>query len=994
MKIGKLTKSASGISLILLLTLSLFCCGFKKTAKLKVISIEPKTPATLEAGQKLLINFEYDLGPYDSVLIWARPQTNGQSTPGYAAHPSPVYKKSVNPKGKAQGYFFFDRPTKVDEIVVRMSSSGSKGYVCTTTKKCNFEWKGTSKPKEPQVCGTSKPKESQICGTGRPAVKEVKFRIVDESSSEPLADRKLNICQFVYFNSKETNSVSPYLDRNTDYFIAMAKTNADGEFRLDMSLLEGRQFVAEAGGPYEYAVFERSCDLAHTYSPEHIRIFEGNRNLIYDLKRKMVKIIPIDGQKEEEKPYDEITLKVKRRENPAVQVKQEKRVETVRWINEDTGQELFNIFDIVRFDWDKQIFELNREKAIDLLGKPTGRYRRFTVRSGADTIYTVTFVSMLSSIGFPGPAIVFDGEALSGIKPPLFKIDDSYPKEAKAGEDVRFSELLKTALKQADKLRDIDINNPPPAIEKVRYGWYGGELKVSAAVFPETFRLNELAKIHLRITGAKYLEEPNHIIDVNATLISNEGGYKYSAKRIFPARRDNGDIYVLGMVPWASAAESCADNHAKAGPAEVNIEIFTRKVLDEKAGLYSEPIDHIKIEPITIIILPLEKWVELTNEAKAVMNEFQQALKASDWEKALSCCSEKVKEKSKEYSSAGAFFNDVVPIDNIVSISEFNIGSVSKNRAGEYISFSSFLELSEPNSIQWLWTVDKKDTGWIIDFNTAPLKSQIEQKQRQDRKGRVEWEERDKKLKEGFRLSLIPLSENFVIGKPMLFRLEIQNISNEKLELGYFTESVMVNAPLEIKDSNGSHVPYMDTSYQTSGAPKIFEPNEKVVLANNYDVRSQYHIVKPGRYTFQFKGERDFGTNNSNIIEVDIKPGEMLALEEIVEKLKPVPPKGWELTRSMYPFGDLPEGETRKTIMFHLAGKYPPKASGGQRIALSIFVNPTPSFLEKKYFDAELWGESIWGPVYVKNMDAELLWPDYKEQIKNALNIQETKDKK
>ena len=31
------------------------------------------------------------------------------------------------------------------------------------------------------------------------------------------------------------------------------------------------------------------------------------------------------------------------------------RIETVRWIDSRTFEELFNINDIVRFDWDKQI---------------------------------------------------------------------------------------------------------------------------------------------------------------------------------------------------------------------------------------------------------------------------------------------------------------------------------------------------------------------------------------------------------------------------------------------------------------------------------------------------------------------------------------------------------------------------------------------------------------------------------------------------------------
>jgi len=159
MRRTKITKTIAGFSFILILILFLFCCGGyyyfkclqggqKKTCKLKIVSTEPKSPATLEAGQKLYINFKYELGPYEAVPIWARPRTNGRSTRGYRAHGSTVYRKSVNPKGTAQGYFFFDKPTTVDEIIIRMKDVNTKEYVCTSLKKCNFEWKGTSKPKD------------------------------------------------------------------------------------------------------------------------------------------------------------------------------------------------------------------------------------------------------------------------------------------------------------------------------------------------------------------------------------------------------------------------------------------------------------------------------------------------------------------------------------------------------------------------------------------------------------------------------------------------------------------------------------------------------------------------------------------------------------------------------------------------------------------------------------------------------------------------------
>ena len=119
--------------------------------KLKILSTDPKSPAILKPGQKVHINFKYDMGDYDAVQIWARPRTNGSITRGYKAHGSSVYNKYDGAKDTIQGYFFFDEPTEVDEIIVRMKDSKSGEYVCVAKKKVDFKWFGYSKPKEAEA---------------------------------------------------------------------------------------------------------------------------------------------------------------------------------------------------------------------------------------------------------------------------------------------------------------------------------------------------------------------------------------------------------------------------------------------------------------------------------------------------------------------------------------------------------------------------------------------------------------------------------------------------------------------------------------------------------------------------------------------------------------------------------------------------------------------------------------------------------------------------
>ncbi len=130
--------------------------------KLQILSTEPKSPAILSPGQKVYVNFKYDMGDYDAVQIWARPRTNGSLTKGYKAHGSSVYNKYDGAKDTTQGYFFFDEPTEVDEIIVRMKDSKSNKYVCVAKKKVDFKWLGYSKPKKAEAdsrqsgCSSSK----------------------------------------------------------------------------------------------------------------------------------------------------------------------------------------------------------------------------------------------------------------------------------------------------------------------------------------------------------------------------------------------------------------------------------------------------------------------------------------------------------------------------------------------------------------------------------------------------------------------------------------------------------------------------------------------------------------------------------------------------------------------------------------------------------------------------------------------------------------------
>ena len=88
---------------------------------LVIISFDPPFPARLNLGDKLMITVDYSIASVDTAQIWARPYTKGNLSPAYFAHPSPAYEKG---KGRLVGWFGFDNPAIVDEVLVKMVADG------------------------------------------------------------------------------------------------------------------------------------------------------------------------------------------------------------------------------------------------------------------------------------------------------------------------------------------------------------------------------------------------------------------------------------------------------------------------------------------------------------------------------------------------------------------------------------------------------------------------------------------------------------------------------------------------------------------------------------------------------------------------------------------------------------------------------------------------------------------------------------------------------
>lgn len=381
---------------------------------------------------------------------------------------------------------------------------------------------------------------------------------------------------------------------------------------------------------------------------------------------------------------------------------------------------------------------------------------------------------------------------------------------------------------------------------------------------------------------------------------------------------------------------------------------------------------------------PVERLAQIDGDPASVAGAFQQAVKTSDWDRALSYCSQPVRAKAAEFDSPRAFFQCLVPLKEI-PLRPFSPNLFS-SRDGRIIRMSDdvglYVEGEEDWWPRWPWSLVRVDKGWLVDFELLSREDFLQKariKRELLKRGQTaEPGEFDKAIK----YVLTPISDEFVIGRPMRFRLEMTNTADKPF--GYWRMDVMANDPMIVTDPNGQMLPYVDTGYQLDMGSDAILPGETIVLAEEYDVTSQYRILRPGSYTFQFK----LYDRRSNVCSVEVKPGPLPQMEQIVEKLLPVLPSGWRLTRSLRPPSGFREDRPTQSLCIELIGK--PGGKGNRYgISLLVLLNSDPLDTDpwlKEWYD--FWGLTSWGSLYARVNEVEQLWPDHRVQIERALGVE------
>jgi len=279
--------------------------------------------------------------------------------------------------------------------------------------------------------------------------------------------------------------------------------------------------------------------------------------------------------------------------------------QSLEWINPSNDEVLFTIGDIVRFDWEEQIFELEREKAMQLMAKVSRRLQvPFSIKANNTIIYEGCFMSSLSSMSSHKPTIT-DG-LLEKIIPPMYKISAGYPSDKFANNTKeRFNPLMFDILKRQGKIVDINNKSYSPPIEKIFSGWHGeyGIFQIAIEIFPETFRIGKEAEIHLIIAKSDKFDLKADRIELNIVLTCNNGNFFVNTTHNVPLKFLDGDeCYIFRSNLWGPTYSSI-DSYAK--PSSGNITAKVRAYKSQKENRF-EPIGSWEIPSIKIDVLPKE----------------------------------------------------------------------------------------------------------------------------------------------------------------------------------------------------------------------------------------------------------------------------------------------------------------------------------------------------------------------------------------------------
>lgn len=150
----------------------------------------------------------------------------------------------------------------------------------------------------------------------------------------------------------------------------------------------------------------------------------------------------------------------------------------------------------------------------------------------------------------------------------------------------------------------------------------------------------------------------------------------------------------------------------------------------------------------------------------------------------------------------------------------------------------------------------------------------------------------------------------YQIGRPVLLRVEAKNFGERPV---CFDTQELLYAPYGVKMADGMPAVYvMNQGGQSFQSFKVLEPRQEMVL-HEYDLTRCYAFLAPGDYVADFGGLYAWGLGPeapegvgppgtvlsgvpaSPPLRLKIGPGPVRRRDQIVAKLQPELPKGWQL---------------------------------------------------------------------------------------------------
>lgn len=244
----------------------------------------------------------------------------------------------------------------------------------------------------------------------------------------------------------------------------------------------------------------------------------------------------------------------------------------------------------------------------------------------------------------------------------------------------------------------------------------------------------------------------------------------------------------------------------------------------------------------------------------------------------------------------------------------------------------------------------------------------------------------------GYETQLIPLSEEFIIGKPMNFGLVLRNVSKS---LKWYDAQAIGHNSLRVIGPDGKHLHYKNYSFQTMGSELPIDKEETVSLFDSRDISKEYVLTNVGKHRIQFR-EGDYGMGHdsdfpaSNEIEFEVKTGTPSQLDVLISSmLTLLPSSNWTVT-----VRGRNEGPIGRQLMETIGCDFVrPSRLKSDVIQISLWQTQRPTELlkqsEKKPGESsEFLGRNSSGYFYILMPSrAEKTWPNIRKDILKKLEL-------